>query len=155
MTTPPEMRDLALRLLAYEAGEAKTSATQGSAAYCVYEKLRRSLGAFAGVAGFHSLASRAMALAKSEAPCLSAARVTPDGAVQGLDPGICKSETQSGMEEDRAGAFSAGDGGTILIAYLLGLLLNLLGEALTFSLLRNAWPSEAFDDRTSGNGRKA
>jgi hypothetical protein len=49
----------------------------------------------------------------------------------------------------------AGEGGIILIARLLGLLRIFLGEALTLSLLRNAWPGAAFDDRNSGNGRKA
>jgi hypothetical protein len=54
------------------------------------------------------------------------------------------------MDKDRAG-----EGGIILIARLLGLLRSFLGEALTLSLLRNAWPSEAFDDRNSVHGRKA
>ena len=49
----------------------------------------------------------------------------------------------------------AGDGGIILIARLLGLLRLFLGEALTLSLLRNAWPGEVFDDRNSAHGRKA
>jgi hypothetical protein len=35
-----------------------------SATLRVYEKLRQSLGEFAGVAGFQSLASRALALAR-------------------------------------------------------------------------------------------
>ena len=30
-----------------------------------------------------------------------------------------------------------------------------LGEALTLSLLRNAWPGEVFDDDNAVNGRKA
>ena len=47
------------------------------------------------------------------------------------------------------------EGGVILIARLLGLLLIFLGEALTLSLLRDAWPGAAFDDRNSGNGRKS
>jgi len=54
------------------------------------------------------------------------------------------------MDKDRAG-----EGGIILIARLLGLLRSFLGEALTLSLLRNAWPSEAIDDRNSVHGRKA
>ena len=84
MTTPPEMRDLAHRLLAYEAVAGKTSEPMESATLRVYEKLRQSLGAFAGVAGFQSLASRALTLARSEAPSLSAVQVTADGSLQGL-----------------------------------------------------------------------
>jgi hypothetical protein len=59
-------------------------------------------------------------------------------------------DTQTGMDKDRAG-----EEGIILIARLLGLLLIFLGEALTLSLLRNAWPGEAFDDRNSAYGRKS
>ena len=146
MTAAPEMRDLAHRLLTYEAGAGKASEPMESPALRVYEKLRRSLGEFVGVAGFHSLASRALALAKPEAPSLSAAQVSGDGALQGLG----EIESQIDMDKD-----PAGEGGIILIARLLGLLRIFLGEALTLSLLRNAWPGEAFDDRNSAHGRKA
>jgi hypothetical protein len=54
------------------------------------------------------------------------------------------------MDNDRAG-----EGGIILIARLLGLLRIFLGETLTLSLLRNAWPGEAFDDSNSAHGRKS
>jgi hypothetical protein len=143
---PPEMRDLARRLLTYEDLAGKTSESKEAAILRVYEKLRRSLGEFVGVAGFQSLASRALALARPEAPSLGAARVTEDGYLQGLG----ETENQFDLENDRAG-----EGGTILIARLLGLLRTFLGEALTLSLLRNAWPGEAFDDRNSAHGRKA
>jgi hypothetical protein len=59
------------------------------------------------------------------------------------------------MDKDLAAEFSVDDGGAVLITSLLGLLRLFLGEALTLSLLRNAWPGEAFDDRNSENGRKA
>jgi hypothetical protein len=112
----------------------------------VYEKLRQSLGEFVGVAGFQSLASRALTLAKPDAPSLSAVRVTEDGNLQGLG----EIEALFDIDKDQAG-----EAGIILIARLLGLLRIFLGEALTLSLLRNAWPGEALDDRNSGNGRKA
>ena len=146
MTAAPGMRDLAHRLLTYEAGAGKTSEPMESPTLRVYEKLRQSLGAFAGSAGFQSLAFRALTLARPEAPSLGAARVAVDGSLQGLG----EIETQIDMDKDRAG-----EGGIILIARLLGLLRIFLGEALTLSLLRNAWPGEAFDDRNTGNGRKA
>jgi hypothetical protein len=146
MTAAPGMRDLAHRLLTYEADAAKASEPMESPTLRVYEKLRQGLGEFVGVAGFQSLASRALTLSTPEAPSLSAARVTADGSLQGLG----EIETEIEMDKDRAG-----EGGIILIARLLGLLRIFVGEALTLSLLRNAWPREAFDDRNSGNGRKA
>ena len=145
MTDVPGMRDLAHRLLTYEDGADKTSEAIASPTLRVYEKLRQSLGESVGVAGFQSLASRALTLAKPEAPCLSTARVTTDGLLQGLD----EIETQVDMNQD-----PGGEGGIILIARLLGLLRIFLGEALTLSLLRKAWPGEAFDDRNAETGEK-
>jgi len=146
MTAAPGMRDLAHRLVTYEAGAGKPSDPMESPTLRVYEKLRQSLVEFVGVAGFQSLASRALTLATPEAPSLSEARVTADGSLQGLG----EIETQIDIDKDRAG-----EGGIILIARLLGLLRVFLGEALTLRLLRSAWPGEAFDDRNAGNGRKA
>ena len=150
MTTPPKMRDLADRLLAYEAFADNTSEHADSATLRVYEKLRHGLGKFAGVTGFQSLASRALALARTEVPSLSAVRVSADGELQGIG----ETEHQFDIDKIRAGEFPAGEGGIILIARLLGLLLVFLGEALTLRLLRNAWPGAAFDDRSSDIGRK-
>jgi len=146
MTAAPEMRDLARCLLAYEADAGNNSESMEFPTRRVYEKLHQSLSEFVGVAGFHSLASRALTLAKPEAPSLSAARVAADGSLQGLG----EIETQIDMDKDRAGEEEI-----ILITRLLGLLRIFLGEALTLSLLRNAWPGEAFDDRNSTHGRKA
>jgi len=146
MTAVPKMRDLAHRLLTYEAGAGKTSGPIESPALRVYEKLRQSLGEFVGVAGFQSLASRALTLARPEAPSLSTVRVAADGSIQGLG----EIETQFEIDNDQAG-----EGGIILIARLLGLLRIFLGEALTLSLLRNAWPGEVFEDRNLAHGREA
>ncbi len=151
MTTHPKTRDLAHRLLAYEAVAGKTSEPSESATLLVYEKLRQGLGEFAGVAGFQSLASRALVLARTEAPSLSAVRVAADGSLHGLG----ESEHQMDIDKDRARESPAGDGGVILIARLLGLLLIFLGESLTLSLLRVKWPEAAFDDSNSENGRIA
>ena len=151
MTTPPTMRDLAHRLLAFEVVAGKTSEPVEFATLRVYEKLRQSVSAFAGVAAFESLAFRALTQAKSEAPSLWAVQVAEGGSLQGLG----EFEPQIDMDKDLSGEFPAGDGGIVLIARLLGLLLIFLGEALTLSLLRNAWPGEAFDDRNSIHGRKA
>jgi hypothetical protein len=85
-------------------------------------------------------------LARSEVPSLSAVQVGADGNLEGMS--AIKPSIK--VEQDRVN-----EGGVILISRLLGLLLTFLGEALTLSLLRDAWPSTAFDDRNSGNGRKS
>jgi hypothetical protein len=76
MPTPPKMRDLAHRLLAYEADAIKTSKPMQSPTHPVYEKLGQSLVAFAGPTGFQLLAARALALARPEAPSLNTARAS-------------------------------------------------------------------------------
>jgi hypothetical protein len=138
-----ETRDLARRLLAYEAAADQTSLSTESTVIRVYEKLRRSLCTLAGVAGFHSLASRALTLAKAEAPSLSAMQVTADGSLQLL-----------GETESQSDKHQAGEGGVILLAQLLGLLHTFIGEALTLRLVQDAWPNAAFDDRDSGTTEK-
>lgn len=144
MTAAPEMRDLAHRLLTYEAGLGKSVGPAESATLRVYEKLRQGLIEFAGVAGFQSLASRALTLARTEAPSLSAARVSTDGSLQGLG------EREQAMDIDKD---QAGEAGIILIARLLSLLFIFIGESLTLSLLRVTWPGEALNDCNSENRR--
>ena len=146
MNTLPEMRDLAQRLLSYEASADNTSEPVETTTLRVYQKLRLSLSELAGSAGFHALASRALALARSEVPSLSAVQVGTDGNLEGLST----IEPSMKVEQDRVH-----DGGIILISRLLGLLFIFLGEALTLSLLREAWPGAVLDDRNSGNWRKS
>lgn len=140
------MRDLAQRLLSYEASAGSTSASAEITTLRVYQKLRHSLGELAGSAGFQALASRALTLARSEVPSLSAVQVGADGNLEGMS----SIEPSLKAEMDRVH-----EGGIILISRLLGLLFIFLGEALTLSLLRDAWPDAALDDRNSGNGRQS
>jgi len=145
MTTLPEMRDLAQRLLTYEADGGDTSEPAGSATLSVYGKLRQRLVELAGTAGFQALASRALALAKSEDPSLGSVRVTADGNLEGMSA----TEPPTDVEKDQVH-----EGGIVLISRLLGLLLISLGEALTMNLIRDVWPDAALDDCSSENGRK-
>ena len=109
----------------------------------VYEKLRHHLCALAGVAGFHSLASRALMLAKAKAPSLSAMQVAADGSLH-----------QLGDAESESDKHQAGEGEVILVSELLGLLHAFIGEALTLRLLQDAWPNAVFDDCDSRDGEK-
>jgi hypothetical protein len=150
MTSSPTLRDLAYCLVTYEAFADTNSEAVDSATLRVYEKLRQGLGKFAGVAGFQSLASRALALAKIEAPGLNAVSVSADGALRGLD----QIEHHFDIDKVRAGEFPASEGRIILIARLLGLLLLFLGESSTLSLLRATWPGAVLDNCSSECGRK-
>jgi len=135
---------LAQRLLTYEAVAGENSEPVESAAFRVCAKLRRPLITLAGVAGFRSLLSRALTLARAEAPSLSVVQVAPDGSLKGLD----EVEPQIDKEQAR-------DGGVILIAQLVGLLLTFIGKGLTLRLVQDVWPEAAFDGRVSEKERKA
>jgi hypothetical protein len=140
----PKSRRLAHRLLTYESvGGGNFEPTQ-SAAFRVCERLRQPLIALAGVAGFRSLLSRALTLARAEAPSLSAVQVAADGSVKGL------SELASQNDNELAR-----DGGAILIAQLIGLLLTFIGEGLTMRLVQDVWPEAVFDGRDSEKEWKA
>ena len=134
----PESRHLAQRLLTYEVSTGKNSKSTESAAFRVCAKLRRPLITLAGVAGFRSLLSRALTLARAEAPGLSVVQVAADGSLKGLD----ELEPQIDQEQAR-------DEGAVLIAQLLGLLVTFIGEGLTLRLVQDVWPEAAFNGRVS------
>jgi hypothetical protein len=143
MMLPPQTRDLAQRLLAYQNAAGKTSEPTELAAFRVCETLRQPLCALAGIAGFRSLLSRALTLARAEAPSLSAVQIAADGSLKGLD----ELASQADKEQAR-------DEGAILIAQLIGLLLTFIGEGLTLHLIQDVWPEAAFDGRVSEKERK-
>ena len=124
MMLPSQTRDLAERLLAYENAAGKTSEPAEFAALGVCERLRQPLITLAGVAGFRSLLSRALTLARAEAPSLIAVQVAADGSLQGLN------ELRPQVDEDQAR-----EAGIILITQLLGLLVRVVGEAVTLQLV--------------------
>jgi hypothetical protein len=124
MTLPSQTRDLAERLIANEGAAGNISEPMEFAAFRVCETLRRPVCALAGVPGFRSLLSRALTLARAEAPILSAVRVAADGSLEGLD------ELGRQIDKDQVR-----EGGVILIAQLLGLLLTFIGETMTSRLV--------------------
>jgi hypothetical protein len=131
----PKLRQVAQRLLALEAAAGNTADAHASPTFRVCEKLRQSLSRFMGVAGFRSLLSRALALASDEVRWLKAVHVTADGSLEGLG--------------ELAGQLSQNEiaqGGALLIAQLIGLLLTFIGEALTVRLVQEAWPEISSGD---------
>jgi len=126
MFTPKKTRDLARSLVAREADSSAASLQTEPASVRVYEKLRRQLGAPVGTEAFQSLATRALALARSESPKLNTVQVMANGGLRGL----CEIESQTNSDD-------YGEVGVILIAQLLGLFLTLLGESTTLRLIED------------------
>jgi hypothetical protein len=116
-----DTRALAEQLIALEARSLSVSAAETVATCRVCEKLRHPLVTLTGVAGFSSLLSRALTLAKREAPALSGVEVKPDGSLEGM--------AGEGTEAE-----------SILVGCLLSLLFTFIGEILTMRLLHDVWP---------------
>jgi len=126
MLPPQKTRELARRLVACETKVSTKSLHTEPATVRVYERLRRQFRAPVGVDGFQTLASRALALARSESPQLSAVQIAANGGLRGLG------EVESQMDLDETD-----EAGIILIAQLLGLFLTFLGEATTLRLIED------------------
>ena len=138
MPTPPPIQNLARQLLAIEAAAAGPSNVDANRAVLVCEKLRVPITRLAGAAGFCSLLSRAVALARRPTPSLEALRVGAGGLLTGFNE----------VGQNSGTAEAARDWGAVLVAELLGLLVELIGEPLTLSLLREAWPDVSIESVT-------
>jgi len=129
------MRGLAQRLLAHEAAILNCSEHTASVVIRVTEKLRASLTRLAGAAGFRTLLTRALTLAKMRAadtPGINVLQVISNGSLEGLDALPNDGETA--------------EVGLLLIAQLLELLGVFVGEHLVLRLLSDVWPDFCFVD---------
>jgi len=131
----PSTLHLARHMLAQEAARGKktdsgASGPPGHPAVLVCEKLRTVLTAFAGVAGFRSLLSRALTLAAAKAPALKGVAVNADGSLSGIE------HVESGKSNSAAPEWEE-----VLVAHLLDLLVTFVGEGLTHQFVSQAWPA--------------
>jgi hypothetical protein len=131
----PQVKDFARRLMLCETVAATPTGTPQSAAFRVCGKLRQPLSRLAGVAGFRSLLSRALALTHDDVRWMKAVHVTAEGYLEGLD------ESQARLSQD-----AIAEGEAVLIAHLIGLLVTFIGAELTVRLVQDEWPDAAFDD---------
>ncbi len=135
----PTVRQHAERVIAEELRLGENAGAKARAAFRVCEKLRRPLTTYAGAAGFRSLLSRALGLARVEQPWLGGVQITTDGSIEYL----AEAEAQMATEQ-------AAEGGTVLVTQLLVLLITFIGEALTFRLVHEVWPRAALKESKSG-----
>ena len=121
---------LTQNIISRELRPARGEEGRGRAAFQVCEKLREPLCVLAGTAGYRSLLSRALVLARRRSPWLGGVKCGSDAAlVFAAEPPVISFDSEE-----------AAQGGAILVAELLGLLSTLIGDALTLRLVRNVWP---------------
>lgn len=135
---PKAIFDLARVLIAGEPAGAAAPYGEVGRAVRACEKLRTPLTKLAGAAGYASLLSRALVLAGRQAPSLSGLRVQADGSLAGWEQG----------QDAPAPPDAAPEGGAVLLAELLGLLVTFIGEPLMLSLVREAWPDASHSKPT-------
>ena len=139
-TATAAIQNLARRLIALETAREPSEGLVGEAVR-VCEKLRVPLAKLAGVAGFRSLLTRAMALATAEVPWLAAVQVRADGSLEGFD-----------AAQLQQGAVPGGEAGVVVVSQLIGLLVTFIGEPLTMRLMRDAWPNASVAGMDAGSG---
>ena len=120
----PKLRAHAQRLIAYEMSRNASSKSTTTSAFVAIGTLGLHFGALMGAAGFRALISRALVLASAEVAWLHNLRFSKDGSFEGLN----ELEVQANPEE-------IANGGIVLLAQLLRLLVTFIGEDLTFRLL--------------------
>lgn len=122
------MRDFAARLMAHEAAGSRSADPGVSAAFAVPERMRTQIATLTGNGGHRALLLRTIALAGVEVPWLRKSRVAADGSLEGPDPPVP-------VDPDEVI-----EGGKVLVAQLIGLLVAFIGERLTLQLVREVWP---------------
>ena len=137
------LKKLAKQLLLLESAVNKRAGTGVSAAFRVCEQLRQPLAKTLGIAGFHALLSRALALSIGEVPWLRGLQINADGSLADLGELVVK------FDEEKIAS-----GEQVLVARLLELLFTFIGPALTLQLLQDAWPKANFDNLDFGKGQQ-
>jgi hypothetical protein len=135
VATSEGISHLARNVLTLESARLKSPGDEMDRAVRAFERLRTSLTKLAGSAGFAILLGRAVALAIVKDPSLKPLGVGIDGSLTGVD------EVRRGLN----GSHVAHHGGEIVLAELLGLLVSFIGEPLTLTLVREAWPNASMD----------
>jgi hypothetical protein len=136
-----DVRHLAERILAFE--RAIISPTgDPSPAFFIFEKLSPHFITMMGSYGYQQLLERALVLARKEVPWLSKANINRDGLLDGLgeiDPNIAQEDFSEGK--------------VVLLTHLLRLLNDIIGEGMTFRLLRDVWPELANNTMNTNQGK--
>ncbi|HET7461769.1 MAG TPA: hypothetical protein VFJ82_11005 [Longimicrobium sp.] len=130
----PALDELVQRLVREESGGSADAESLAAAVEAACRKLSGELEALVGRGGVAALIGRSVNLAKREFPFLGVVRLELDGPV-----------TLAGLRESLQGRdpAEAEAASVALLANLLAVLVNLLGEDLGLRPVWSAWPSAA------------
>jgi hypothetical protein len=136
----PALRQLALKVLAQDAGSAAGAEALAAAARRAYDDLARVSAPLIGQVGVDALTERALHLARREYPWLVQTREPEQAEGPFAQVTVCLERQDPAIATEAAGA---------VLAKLTGLLVTLIGEPLTVGLLRKAWPGAFSDANTA------
>ena len=138
-----DLRKAIQRALTLEAGSDADAKALAAATLRLYETLAAQLALLIGEAGVRALTARSLHLVQRDFAWLGEAR----------DPGPSERPfAQVGLRLARQEPALAREAAATALATLGGLLATLIGDALTISVLRAAWPS-AFPHETQQEAR--
>jgi hypothetical protein len=130
------LREIALRALAQRAGSAPGAEALAVAAQRAYDDLTRESATLIGQVGIDALTGRTLYLAQRQYPWLVQTPEPDQWRGPFAQIVFCLQRQDRAVATEAAGA---------VFATLAGLLVTFIGEPLTTSLLRKAWP-DAFSD---------
>lgn len=129
-------RNLARKLLEYEANQSSDIKDISGAEERATAKLRLHLARLIGMEGYLALLIRALALAAVEVSWLANLEVTPNGLLKERE----KSAKAHNIDET--------EGYVTFMGHIIGLLFIFIGETLTLRLLYEVWPEITLKDTT-------
>lgn len=124
-------RALAYRLLAYEAGESRSSGDTAASGSVVCQKLFAEIEQFIGHDGFKALLARALYLAKAEFPFLAEVQIgeSDEGWLIGLSENVATRD-----------ATEVSDSIAAVLGGFIDLLGTFIGFDLTLRMIHRRWP---------------
>lgn len=134
------MREFAARLIAFEASGSRTPNSEVSAAFAVPDKMRANLTTLMGSGGHRALLMRTLVLAGAEVPWLRGTRVANGGNLERPAPAAGAPVAGTPVSGLSVNADEVIEGGVVLAAQLIGLLVAFIGERLTLQLVSEVWP---------------
>lgn len=134
------MRRYAQALIALEARGNKSAGKGRPVAVEVCERLRPHFATLLGSYGVQAIIARSLRLASKEVPWLTAVRLLDTGGWE-LPEQLDTKITPEKLAE----------GGVVLVAHLLGLLMALMGEEVTLRQIHQIWSKRRLDHGETGH----
>jgi HPt (histidine-containing phosphotransfer) domain-containing protein len=138
----PQLKSLAHKLLVQEAKNSPNAGNWAKALEACCQRLHKQLDSLVGTGGFRALFERALYLAKKEHSWLKGMEIQSYPGCELNAPTEATAEIQP--KEIR-------ESFTLILANVIWLLVNFIGEDIVFGLMEEAWPDMKIGTPASGS----